>query len=151
CKYCGKDKDSKGAHIEGRDNKLPNHIADSRLCPHAPVSARAEAQRAMASKKPIIESTEDATQASDSTTPIDVDAITSSGDPKARKKRKSPGTLDGYVDQPMTEAQKTTADRKLLRFLIHADVSFRSAEDEYLADFLNDIRPSYDPLKRYVL
>ncbi|KAF8191856.1 hypothetical protein K438DRAFT_1762438 [Mycena galopus ATCC 62051] len=113
-----------GDHIEGRDNNLLNHISDSRKCPNAPTTARGEALRLLASKKPLVHS-----EQSDSAVAMDVDTVTApSLSSSSQKKRKLQGTLDGYVDQPMTVAQKNNADRKFLRFLIHANVSFRSAE-----------------------
>ncbi|KAJ6591877.1 hypothetical protein B0H10DRAFT_2233193 [Mycena sp. CBHHK59/15] len=156
CKYCGDNPNSHGAHIEGRDNNLLNHIQDNRKCPNAPTTARAEALRILASKKPLTEpaATESASPGS---TVIDADAITAPNDaasapPVAEKRTKRrQGTLDNYVNQPMTIAQKDNADRKWLRFLIHANVSFRSSENEYLGDFLNDIRPSYNAPSRYEL
>ncbi|KAK7051930.1 DUF659 domain-containing protein [Favolaschia claudopus] len=149
CKYCGDDPNSKGAHIEGRDNYLPNHIQDSRKCPRAPVTARNEAARFLSSKKAITEPD----GVADSSTIIDVDAITEADTvaTQPRKKRKIQGTLEGFVDQPITDLQKVRLDRKWLRFLIHANVSFRSSENEYLNEFLNDLRPSYDAPSRYVL
>ncbi|KAJ7918891.1 hypothetical protein B0H13DRAFT_2268879 [Mycena leptocephala] len=53
CKYCGDAPNSLGASIECRDNNLPNHLANSRKCPHAPSTARNEALRFMADKKKI--------------------------------------------------------------------------------------------------
>ncbi|KAJ7120598.1 hypothetical protein C8R43DRAFT_900676, partial [Mycena crocata] len=153
CNYCGDEQDSLGAHIEGRDNNLPNHISDTRKCSHSPSSARAEALRVVASKKPLAETVQSVSAAP----VIDVDSITSPGIPATvatvvRKKRKlQTGTLDGCIDQAMNETQRSNADRKFLRYLIHANVSFRSAENEYLTDFLHDLRPSYDAPKRYVL
>ncbi|KAJ7875790.1 hypothetical protein B0H13DRAFT_1893954 [Mycena leptocephala] len=51
CKYCGDEDNSPGASIEGRDNNLPNHLADTRKCRNAPASARLDALRFMADKK----------------------------------------------------------------------------------------------------
>ncbi|KAJ7666863.1 hypothetical protein DFH06DRAFT_984298, partial [Mycena polygramma] len=152
CKGCGDDPNSAGFRIEGRDNKLATHISDPRQCPHASSASRAEALRLMASKKPLVV----AEGSTSDDMVIDVDAITSpepsaASVPNKKRKANTQGTLNGYIDQAMTETQKNNADRKFLRYLIHANVSFRSAEDDYLADFLHDLRPSYDAPKRYVL
>ncbi|KAJ7160830.1 hypothetical protein C8R46DRAFT_905544, partial [Mycena filopes] len=153
CNYCGDNPGGKGVSIEGRDNNLPSHLADSRKCPSAPLTARNEALQFMADKKKT-------------TTPLDAHPIvnsdpsvidlTSGEGPEAtgstiRKKRKLQGTLDAFVDQAMLTMQKNNADRKWLRFLIHANVSFRSSEDEFLRDFLAKIRPTYDAPSRYTL
>ncbi|KAF7364213.1 DUF659 domain-containing protein [Mycena sanguinolenta] len=69
---------------------------------------------------------------------IDVDATGALTEPISRKERKAlQASLDGYVDQAMTTAQKNSADRKLLRFLIHANIPFQSAENPYLDEFLH--------------
>ncbi|KAJ7495164.1 hypothetical protein FB451DRAFT_1163900 [Mycena latifolia] len=67
----------------------------------------------------------------------------------SRKKRKGgPGKLDGHVDQGMS-TKRYSVDRKLLRFIIHANMSFANAEDPYLKQYLYEIRPSYEGPKRF--
>ncbi|KAJ7435731.1 hypothetical protein B0H11DRAFT_2256977 [Mycena galericulata] len=39
----------------------------------------------------------------------------------------------------MSTAQKNAADRKLLRFIIHGNISFVSVDDPYLDEFLHDL------------
>ncbi|KAF7333350.1 DUF659 domain-containing protein [Mycena venus] len=150
CNYCGDDHDSLGASLEGRDNVLPNHIADSRTCSKAPPHARNEALRYMADKKKTSETNVATNSRDDDNSVIDVDALVATE--ASRKKRKAAqGTLNGYIDQAMTETQKNSADRKFLRFLIHANVAFQTAENPYLEDFLHDLRPTYDAPNRYPL
>ncbi|KAJ7509410.1 hypothetical protein B0H11DRAFT_1901529 [Mycena galericulata] len=55
------------------------------------------------------------------------------------RKRKF-GTLDSFFDHAMSTAQKNAADRKLLRFIIHGNISFVSVDDPYLDEFLHDLR-----------
>ncbi|KAJ7606015.1 hypothetical protein FB45DRAFT_766221, partial [Roridomyces roridus] len=153
CNYCSDAPDSTGREIEGRDNKLLSHIADSRKCPAAPSHARAEAARELAAKKPLVEQPDAATSTE---MVIDVDVITVTGDgtgaaEKPKKKRKVTGTLDHYVDNALTQTQKNNADRKWLRFIVHANVAFRASDNEFLADFFSEIRPSYSAPSRYVL
>ncbi|KAJ7165178.1 hypothetical protein C8R46DRAFT_900500, partial [Mycena filopes] len=147
CNYCGDDPNSKGASIEGRDNNLPGHLADSRKCPTAPWSARNEALRFMNDKKKTTEPDAELPASSD----LSVIDLTGGEVTVSRKKRKIQGTMDGFVDQAMSSIQKNSADRKWLRFLIHANVSFRSSEDEFLRDFLAEIHPTYDAPSRYIL
>ncbi|KAJ7482094.1 hypothetical protein B0H11DRAFT_2232694 [Mycena galericulata] len=54
------------------------------------------------------------------------------------RKRKF-GTLDSFFDHAMSTAQKNAADRKLLRFIIHGNISFVSVDDPYLDEFLHDL------------
>ncbi|KAJ6459107.1 hypothetical protein C8R45DRAFT_843648, partial [Mycena sanguinolenta] len=145
CNHCGDDDDSKGTKLEGRDNILPNHISDSRQCLRAPSNVRSEALRFMADKKKAQSTDQDDAV-------IDVDATEALTETVPCKKRRAlQGSLDGYVDQAMTTGQKNSADRKSLRFLIHANVPLQSAENPYLSEFLHDLRPSYNAPKRYSL
>ncbi|KAF7372617.1 DUF659 domain-containing protein [Mycena venus] len=150
CNYCGDDSNGPGASIEGRDNNLPNHLADSRKCQSAPATARAEALRFMADKKK-----ETAPANATQSQPADIAIIDVDAEPTAeltRKKRKTvQGTLSSFLDQAMTTTQKNSADRKLLRYIIHANVAFVNVENPYLADFLRDLRPTYEAPGRYAL
>ncbi|KAF7350255.1 DUF659 domain-containing protein [Mycena venus] len=87
----------------------------------------------------------------DSDTPVATVQPTTSGAIDTSRKKRKLGTLDGFVDHPMSTAQKNRADRKFLRFVIHANISFVSSENEYLNDFLHDLRPSYDAPHRFPL
>ncbi|KAJ7506402.1 hypothetical protein B0H11DRAFT_1903779 [Mycena galericulata] len=124
CNYCGDNEDSPGAELEGQDNVLPNHIADSRHCPNAPTTARNEALRFMADKKKTTSK-----QAPEQDDEGDISVIN--------------------TDAP--DATKNAADRKLLRFIIHGNISFVSVDDPYLDEFLHDLRPSYDAPGRFAL
>ncbi|KAJ7755889.1 hypothetical protein B0H16DRAFT_1235755, partial [Mycena metata] len=141
CNYCGDDENSTGVSIEGRDNALPSHLADSRKCPNAPSDAQNEALRFMSDKKKTSDPTEPATasRATDIVI-IDVDAEPDA----ARKKRKAiHGPLASFLDPGMTTAQQNSADRKLLRFIIHTNGAFTSVENLFLHKFLHDLRPTY--------
>ncbi|KAJ7789251.1 hypothetical protein B0H14DRAFT_2310221, partial [Mycena olivaceomarginata] len=152
CRYCGDEDDSAGACIEGRDNKLPNHLADNRKCPNAPSRARVEALRFMNDKKNTSAPATDSSGGTE-TDPVitDVDRATDAAPPPQKKRKLAQGLISGFVDHAMTEAQKNSADRKLLRFIIHANVAFRSTENEFLDDFLHDLRPTYNAPSRYQL
>ncbi|KAJ7656016.1 hypothetical protein DFH06DRAFT_992033, partial [Mycena polygramma] len=150
CKHCGDEPDSKGASLEGRDNLLPRHIADSRECPNAPSTARQEALRFMADKKKTDEPTTSQGKEGGNSV-IDVDALDATGAGVTVSRKRKAGTLDNYVDHTMTTAQKNAADRKFLRFIIHANIAFVTSENPYLDAFLHDLRPSYDPPRRYSL
>ncbi|KAJ7735343.1 hypothetical protein B0H16DRAFT_1765265 [Mycena metata] len=161
CKYCGDDENNPGAKLEGSDNVLPNHIADSRQCPNAPGTARNEALRFIEAKKSTSDATSDKNQDEpDSVIDVDAEAGPStassskagaSGAVVVSRKRKFQGSLDSFVDTAMSTAQKNSADRKLLRFIIHADIAFASVDDPYLDEFCHDLRPSYDSPGRFAL
>ena len=92
CKHCEE-------VLQHRDNKLLNHLKDPKQCPEASKEDRNEALKALMLKGGL---------APETATP---GAILEAGGSKKRKG----GTLDGYVDHPMSEAQKNDADVKLLR------------------------------------
>ncbi|KAJ7175573.1 hypothetical protein C8R46DRAFT_890643, partial [Mycena filopes] len=148
CNYCGDDENSKGTSIEGRDNALPAHLADSRKCSKAPPGARAEALRFMADKKKTSETEPATSSPASDVAVIDVDA-----EPAAvvKKRKGIHGPLASFLDQGMTTVQQNSADRKLLRFIIHTNSAFRSVEDPFLHDFLQDLRPTYTAPGRYAL
>ncbi|KAJ7449769.1 hypothetical protein B0H11DRAFT_1743512, partial [Mycena galericulata] len=151
CNYCGDNPNSCGASIEGRDNALPQHLADSRKCPNAPSTARAAALRFIAEKKKTSESTEDTQSARDTDNTIIIVDDAAETQPNPKKRKAIQGTLSGFVDHAMTETQKNSADRKLLRYIVHANVAFRSVENPFLQEFLHDLRPTYEAPGRYAL
>ncbi|KAF7351528.1 DUF659 domain-containing protein [Mycena sanguinolenta] len=51
----------------------------------------------------------------------------------------------------MTTTQQNSADRKLLRYVIHSNTAFRSVENPFLLEFLHDLRPTYNPPGCYAL
>ncbi|KAJ7455725.1 hypothetical protein FB451DRAFT_1184022 [Mycena latifolia] len=68
----------------------------------------------------------------------------------AKKRRFN--TLDGYVDQAMTEAQKKAeADLKFFRFIVHSNSAFLLAHNPYLLAWIQSLRPTYVVPSRYVL
>ncbi|KAF8199410.1 hypothetical protein K438DRAFT_1583395, partial [Mycena galopus ATCC 62051] len=150
CKHCPND----SAAIEGRDNALAQHLADSRKCPHAPAGVRNEALRFMADKKKTDSTGHPAASSSNGAGSdiviVDVDAEPEP-EPSRKKRRAIHGPLASFLDQAMTTAQQNSADRKLLRFIIHSNSAFRSVENPFLHDFLHDLRPTYDAPGRYAL
>ncbi|KAF9231856.1 hypothetical protein BU15DRAFT_34292, partial [Melanogaster broomeanus] len=125
CNHCGNLDNSNGLQIQGRDNKLPHHIADS--CSRAPAELHQEARTFIFTK---IRSTQDqsGTTLSEAVIPI-----------KKRKKE----SLDGYVDHPLTKEQSTQANVRLLQWFIHVNIPFLAADDIFFQYFLDTIRPSY--------
>ena len=83
--------------IENRDNALAVHLGDPRKCPQAPADVRTEALMLL-QKKGLTLPTGNAQLAV-----------------KKRKRDATDGPLDGYVDHPLTEAQRHQADIYLLR------------------------------------
>ncbi|KAJ7059921.1 ribonuclease H-like domain-containing protein [Mycena amicta] len=59
------------------------------------------------------------------------------------KKIKTQTNLDGVVDRPMMKAQQDAANRKLLRYFVHSNTGFLQANSIFLADFTNEICPSF--------
>ncbi|KAJ6550778.1 hypothetical protein DFH09DRAFT_1319647 [Mycena vulgaris] len=123
CNYCGDDDNSSGACIEGR------------LCKRAPPAARAEALRFMADKKKTSKPSDNTSVSKDADDAgIDIDETETQVNEATttRKKRKTiQGLLSSFIDNAMTTTQKKSADRKLLRFIIHANVAFRSVENPF--------------------
>lgn len=109
CNYCPEG--SAGAKIEGRDNRHIKHLINPCECPDAPVHVRKQALTYLSTKNFSVEligvgkGDNAVDKVGNDETPVEV---------HVSKKRK--GTLDGYVDVPMTEAQIAVADRKLLRY-----------------------------------
>ncbi|KAJ7331037.1 hypothetical protein DFH08DRAFT_708640, partial [Mycena albidolilacea] len=155
CNYCGDDPSGKGVSIEGRKNSLPNHLADSRNCPHVPTTARNEALRAMLDKKKTVDS--DTTTPNSEVAVVDLTGAEGSASGSAlapRKKRKGEQTtINGFIDQAMSGVQKKIEpiESDYGIFLIHANISFRNSENEFLNDFLSEIRPTYDAPSRFTL
>uniref|UniRef100_A0A0W0GAT8 DUF659 domain-containing protein n=1 Tax=Moniliophthora roreri TaxID=221103 RepID=A0A0W0GAT8_MONRR len=137
CNYCGDKPNSAGASIEHRDNNLFNHIVSTEACPDAPTAAHAAAHHCMVSKKQN----------------LGAENVGETEVSRTAKKRKveRQRTLDGIVDFGLYEGQQQCADLKLFHFIVHSCSAFRSAENPYLEDFCNEIRPSYMLPSRYVL
>ncbi|KAJ6602663.1 hypothetical protein DFH09DRAFT_854652, partial [Mycena vulgaris] len=73
-----------------------------------------------------------------------------SGQASASKKHRF-GTLDGYVDQAMSETQKADTDLKFFRFIVHSNSAFLLAHNLYLHTWIQSLRPTYEIPSRYVL
>ena len=157
CNTCGDKAGSKGARIQGRDNNLPNHIAHS--CSDASPDVRREARTFILGKTRVSESHENGTSA--------VSASASDQVVPIGKRKKHSDSLDGYVDYPPTDKQKSQANSRLLqyvipahfmlslfdccRWFIHANIPFLAVENPFFRLFLDTIRPSYLAPSRYVL
>ncbi|KAH7904807.1 hypothetical protein BJ138DRAFT_984466, partial [Hygrophoropsis aurantiaca] len=153
CKWCGED----STRIQGRDNNLVNHLIDHQRCPNCPAENRQDARVFLAGKSlanpsiaqpAVIAPGITASIASSSTS---AQSVTSSTSTVIARKRQRNGTIQGYIDHALSSAQQTTANVKLLRFLIHANIAFRATENPYFRQFLNEIRPSYTAPSRYVI
>ncbi|KAJ6460419.1 hypothetical protein C8R47DRAFT_994150, partial [Mycena vitilis] len=151
CKYCGDEENSSGACIEGRDNKLPQHLADSRSCPNAPAAARNEALRFMVDKKKKDEPSKSDSAARGADITVAADVIDVDAEPAQKKRKTIHGPMASFVDQAMTTTKQNSADRKLLRYIIHSNTVFRSVDNPFLHDFLRDLRPTCNAPGRYAL
>lgn len=102
CNYCS-------AVVEGRDNKLPNHIDSTEHCPDALAAARHAAKVVLLSKSkmPV-----DVKILSEPSTASEV--LGSSHAVTAVKKRKG-SVLEQFMDHAMTPAQQADADIRLFR------------------------------------
>lgn len=137
CNHCSKE-------LEHRDNRLANHIASSSACSNAPAASRTAAHVLLAGKK------------SGKKRPADTDdELNSASTPRKdsaseppKKKAKTQTNLDGVVDHPMTQAREDSANRKLFRFFVHANIAFIQANNIFLANFTNDICPSFHVASR---
>lgn len=144
CNYCD-------ANLEHRDNRLASHLAGAEKCKKAPATARTGAHILMAAKKsgkraaPDSESDESPEMGADAVATV-IRAEPSSSKPPKKKQKQS--SLDSVVDRPMNTAQTDSANRKLLRYFIHSNTAFVNADNIFLADFTNEIRPSFNIASR---
>ena len=109
CNFCS-------SKLEHRDNRLAKHIMETSGCPTASSSARSEARTVLIAKGFRVIS-----PAAAALVPLDApsDTATVIGVPAhVMKKRKSNGTLDGYVDQPLSAGSKELADIMLFRYVL---------------------------------
>ena len=157
CNICGDKAGSKGAWIQGRDNNLPNHIAHG--CPDASPDVRREARTFILDKTQVPESHRNGTSTAGASA---LDQIVSIG-----KRKKHSESLDGYIDYPPTDGQKSQANTRLLqyvicslfisslsdycRWFIHANIPFLTVENPFFHQFLDIICPSYTAPSQYVL
>ncbi|KAJ7050199.1 hypothetical protein C8F01DRAFT_948938, partial [Mycena amicta] len=145
CNYCD-------AQIEHRENRLASHLAEVAKCSKTPAAARTGAHILMAAKKSGKRSapdSDDESPAGDVTTGTTVVRESSSSQPPTKKRKEAKQmSLDGVVDRPMTTAQSDSANRKLLRYFIHSNTAFVNADNIFLSDFTNEIRPSFEIASR---
>ncbi|THG95444.1 hypothetical protein EW145_g7957, partial [Phellinidium pouzarii] len=125
-------------------------------CPIAPVDARELALRKIDGKKASEgnSQTDIMKNAKDMMTSEEVtsEASSSSTQTSTGKKRKlANATLTAFLEKPLDEKNSEEYDRKVLCFLIHANVAFNVAEDDYFIALLYALRPMYKPPSRYVL
>lgn len=135
CKWCGDNEKSRGARVEGRDNKLLNHLTNPRECPGAPSSVRSQAFNIIRTKCPVDpldvplpdEAAEEksvwdphVTASSDNPSGEGASTTDASAASAAlvKRKRAATGALEKFWDRPMTEEQMEHAHVKLLRYVI---------------------------------
>ena len=159
-----------GLGIEHRDNTLFNHIASTEKCPNATPEARREAQIALMGKGKIIISESILSAPSNPDMPTSSGLEAPSTQIVASKKRRTIGSMDQFVDRPLSSQEEADANvmffrfviyifnlfggvvlHLIFRFLVHANVAFRAAENPFLHAWLNKLRPSYQSPSRYVL
>lgn len=169
CNHCPSG--ATGACIEGRDNRPFLHLIDPIACPNAPSDVRHEA-RLLLMEKGLLQT--DAgpiltplPSSHDSESKLSLSPASDAGCVIPIKKRKG-GKLDQYIIPALTREQEAEANVKffrcvccfghckkllinLCRFLVHTNSAFRSAENPFLYEWLDVIRPSYIPASRYVL
>ncbi|KAE9405318.1 hypothetical protein BT96DRAFT_935033 [Gymnopus androsaceus JB14] len=143
CNYCGDQSNSRGQRIEHCKNHLANHITSVENCPDAPSAAHSAAHLLMKAKKPD----QAASQGSDNS-----NGSTTTG-PPLNKKHKAyvQDNLDSVVDCPMSDAQQNSANRKLFKLVVHANLPFSVADNIFLVDFTNELRPSFKPASHFVM
>ena len=172
CYHCGPGSKD-GDRIEGRDNNLLNHLVDPKKCPNASQLVRYDAGIALRGKGAVdtvsvLLPDEVAPPAQTGST--DASTVTEAGplDGTSEPPAKRPRTLDNYFDHSISSDQAERANIKLLRYvilyiistfvltarlryIIHANASFRTSGNWYFVDFVREIRPSYIPASPYVL
>ncbi|KAN0078439.1 hypothetical protein V8E55_010496, partial [Tylopilus felleus] len=107
CNTCGDKASSKGARIQGRDNNLPNHLAHG--CSDASPNVQREARTFILGKTRVSECHENRTSAVIGCSARALDQVVPIG-----KRKKHSDSLDGYVDYPPTDKQKSQANSCLL-------------------------------------
>ncbi|THH03675.1 hypothetical protein EW145_g6098 [Phellinidium pouzarii] len=150
CNYCT------GSSLLHRDNRLLNHISDRQTCPTAPVDVHELALQKIDGKKvsegnsqtDILKNAKDMMASEEVTS----EASSLSTQTSTGKKRKlANATLTAFLEKPLDEKTSEEYDRKVLHFLIHANVAFNVAEDDYFIALLYALWPMYKPPSRYVL
>ena len=107
CNHCGKD----SIAIEGQDNRLYKHIISYEACPKAPGDACVQARALLMARGHA-----EVWTVSDSGSPTPGALLAQDSQSLViTKKRKSQGTLEGFVDHAMTATQKESANLKFLR------------------------------------
>jgi len=111
---------------EHRDARCLQHLASPDRCPRAPQDARNKANSLMVAKAGLSEDS--------------VPALSGN-------KRK----LDEFLEQPFTKEEVSEANVKLFRFIVHANIPFIAAKDDFFLEFAEHLRPSYNPPSPYTL
>ncbi|KAK7008485.1 DUF659 domain-containing protein [Favolaschia claudopus] len=123
CDHCS-------TEIEHRDNRLAQHLVK---CDQVPSLARSAAHLHMSGKKPSDSKSSEASE------------------PLSKKRKLVQGDLDGAIEtRAMSELQQNTANRKLFKYLVHTNSPFSNADNIFLSDFTNELRPSFQVASRYV-
>nr|GAT52819.1 predicted protein [Mycena chlorophos] len=130
CNHCG-------TELEHRENRLAQHTTDATKCEKAPPAARTAAHTLMLQKATTKRTAGDSSDEDEGAEDEDEQPQ------KKKQKKQKQAVLDGFVDHPMTKDQAKAANVKLLRYLIHSNSAFLNAENLFLAEFVNELRPSF--------
>ncbi|KAJ7194561.1 hypothetical protein GGX14DRAFT_317031, partial [Mycena pura] len=141
CSYCSNE-------LEHRDHRLAKHIASTTKCKQAPAAAWTAAHVLMAGKKGGTKRPAEDADAGIAPSAESSSVVRDPDAPLPKKKGKTQSNLDGVVDRPMTKTQEDSANRKLLRYLIHSNTAFVQADSIFLGDFTNELRPSFQIASR---
>ncbi|KAF7296811.1 DUF659 domain-containing protein [Mycena indigotica] len=134
--------------LEHRENRAFKHFTTGLCTGSPPPEVATEAYVAMAQKTTGKGSRKRGCPEDDGDEDqeTDVNVVRNSDQPPAKKAKVTltkGSNLLGYVDTPMSATQENAAGRKLLRYFIHSNTAFLNADNIFLADFTNELRPSY--------
>ncbi|KAI0056369.1 hypothetical protein BV25DRAFT_1766862, partial [Artomyces pyxidatus] len=146
CKYCPPG----SSLIEHRDNRCVTHTSKVQACPNAPKEVRMDALAILArlTGQEVPSSVNEAASGS-ALEPLTVQ----DGNP-VKKVRLASGagvavvktrSIDGYMDRAMSEAETKMSNVLFLRYLIHTNSAFSSADNPYFRLFTHSLRASYSP------
>ena len=96
------------SHLAGRDSRWEDHLSDSRKCPSCPAETHRAALQVLIQKgqKAVLASNLDSNQGA---------STLESGVSITSAKRKKAGSILGYANLPLTDAQKSHANIKLFQ------------------------------------
>jgi hypothetical protein len=119
---------------DSRIGNLRSHLSSS--CRRIPAAVKVEYCRQLSKNAPTLPAPDKRSKLCGST--ISSGASQSTAKPK--------GPLDRLFDtSAISVAATATLHRKLLLAFVQNGISFRAIEDDYMLDFLNTLRPSFQP------